>query len=99
MPAQNNQSAAPAPPGPTPAAFRFSPPSVVAEQRRRSHRLLLLVVRLLFLVLLVTVSLLTVASQVANPREFEFTTVIGLFIGATAIGIIVLVVFKISRHS
>ncbi len=92
MPAQNNQSDAPAPPGPTPAAFRFSPPSVVAEQRRRSHRLLLLVVRLLFLVLLVTVSLLTVASQVENPREFEFTTVIGLFIGATAIGIIVLVV-------
>ena len=92
MPAENNQSNAHAPAGPTPSAFRYSPPSVVAEQRRRSHRLLLLVVRLLFLVLLVTVSLLTVASQVEKPREFEFNTVIGLFIGATAIGIIVLVV-------
>ncbi len=71
---------------------RFTPPSVVAEQRRRSHRLLLLVLRLLFLVLLVTVSLLTVASRVERPEEFELTTVIGLFLGAMAVGIIVLVI-------
>ncbi len=71
---------------------RFTPPSVIAEQRRRSHRLLLLVVRLLFLVLLVTVSLLTVASRAERPDEFELTTVMALFIGAMAVGVIVLVV-------
>jgi uncharacterized protein YacL len=70
---------------------RFAPPSVVAEQERRSHRLLLLVVRLLFLVLLVTVTLLTAASAADRPEEFEFTTLIGLFIGTAAVGVIVLV--------
>jgi len=73
-------------------AIRFKPPSVVAEQARQSQRLLLLVVRLLFLVLLVTVSLLTVASRADRPEEFKFTTLVGLFLGATAVGVIVLVV-------
>ena len=71
---------------------RFTPPSVVAEQQRRSHRLLLLVVRLLFLVLLVTVSLLTVASRTKRPDEFEISTLVGLFVGAMAVGVIVLVI-------
>ncbi|MHC4776789.1 MAG: PIN/TRAM domain-containing protein [Planctomycetota bacterium] len=70
---------------------RFAPPSVVAEQERRSQKLLLLVVRLLFLVLLVTVTLLTAASAADRPEEFEFTTLIGLFIGTAAVGVIVLV--------
>jgi uncharacterized protein YacL len=69
---------------------RFAPPSVVAEQERRSQRLLLLVVRLLFLVLLVTVSLLTVASQSEQAEEFGWPTLIGLFLGTTAVGVIVL---------
>ncbi|MHC4220131.1 MAG: TRAM domain-containing protein [Planctomycetota bacterium] len=72
-------------------APRFAPPSVVAEQDRRSQRLLLLVVRLLFLVLLVTVSALTVASQTEDAEEFGWPTLIGLFIGATAVGVIVLI--------
>ena len=92
MSPENEHSVDSAPVRPTPAAFRSSPPSMVAEQKRRSHRLLLLVVRLLFLVLLVTVSLLTVASQVEKPSEFEFTTVFGLFMGASAIGVLVLLV-------
>ncbi len=71
---------------------RFEPPSVRAEQMKRSHKLLLLVVRLLFLVLLVTVTSLTVASRSDRPEEFEFTTLIGLFIGSVALGLIVLVV-------
>jgi len=71
---------------------QFTPPSVVAEQRRRSHRLLLLVVRLLFLVLLVTVSLLTVASRTNLPDEFKISTIVGLFISAIAVGVVVLVV-------
>jgi uncharacterized protein YacL len=73
-----------------PSAPRFAPPSVVAEQERRSQKLLLLVVRLLFLVLLVTVSLLTVASQTDEAEEFGWPTLIGLFIGTTAVGVIVL---------
>ncbi len=92
MSPENAPSHPSAPVGPTPPAFRYSPPSIVAEQKRRGHRLLLLVVRLLFLVLLVTVSLLTVASQVEQPKQFAFGTVIGLFIVASAVGIIVLVV-------
>ncbi len=92
MSPENEHSVDSAPVRPTPAAFRSSPPSMVAEQKRRSHRLLLLVVRLLFLVLLVTVSLLTVASQVEKPSEFEFSTVFGLFMGASAIGVLVLLV-------
>ena len=71
---------------------RFTPPSVVAEQQRRRHRLLLLVVRLLFIVLLVTVSLLTVARRADRPDEFDITTLIGLFLSVTAVGVIVLVV-------
>jgi uncharacterized protein YacL len=66
------------------------PPSVVAERERRSQRMMLLVARLLFLVLLVTVTLLTIASTAQRPEEFEVTTLIGLFIGATAVGIIIL---------
>jgi uncharacterized protein YacL len=71
---------------------RFTPPSVVEQEIRRSQRLLLLVVRLLFLVLLVTVTLLTVAAQAEKPSQFELTTLVGLFIGATAVGVIVLLV-------
>ena len=48
--------------------------------------------RLLFLVLLVTVCLLTVASRSGRPEEFKFSTLVGLFLGATAVGVIVLVV-------
>ncbi len=66
------------------------PPSVRTQQEVRSQKLLLLVVRLLFLVLLVTVTLLTIASTANRPEEFEFTTVLGLFIGSAAVGIIVL---------
>ncbi len=74
-----------------PRAAGFAPPSVLAAEQRQSQKLLLLVVRLLFLVLLVTVTLLSVASRADRPEEFEFTTLVGLFIGATAVGVIVLV--------
>ena len=92
MQEQDTPSSEEAPVEPVPRTVRFAPPSVLAEEERRSHRLLLLVVRLLFLVLLVTVTLLTVASRADQPEEFEFTTLAGLFIGATAVGVIVLLV-------
>ncbi len=79
-------------PPPLPPGARFEPPSVVAEQKRRSQRLLMLAVRLLFLVLLVTVTLLTVASRVERPEEFELRTLVGLFVGSLAVGLIVLIV-------
>ncbi len=77
---------------------RFTPPSVVEQEIRSSHRLLLLVVRLLFLVLLVTVTLLTVAAQAEKPSQFDVTTLVGLFMGATAVGVIVLLVDARTPH-
>jgi uncharacterized protein YacL len=90
MPDNEAPSGSDTPPAASPGAPRFAPPSVVAEQERQSQKLLLLVVRLLFLVLLVTVSLLTVARQTEEATEFGWPTLIGLFIGATAVGVIVL---------
>lgn len=81
-----------------PTTPRFTPPSVVEQEIRSSHRLLLLVVRLLFLVLLVTVTLLTVAAQAEKPSQFELTTLVGLFMGATAVGVIVLLVDARTPH-
>lgn len=76
-------------PAPRPDIARYEPASVRAEQEKRAEKLLLLVSRLLFLVLLVTVTVLTIASR---PRQFDLLTVVGLFLAATAVGVIVLVV-------
>jgi uncharacterized protein YacL len=70
--------------------LRYDLPSVQAQQEKRSFRLILLVVRLLFLVLLVTVTILTIASE-RRTEEFGFSTVFGLILSTTSIGIIVLV--------
>ena len=76
----------------TPKAPRYEPPSVVAAQEKRSEKLVLLVARLLFLVLLVTVTVLTIASEKEKfPEEFDLSTVAGLFLASTAVGVIVLV--------
>ncbi len=80
-------------PEPTPEPnkpLRYDLPSVQAQQEQRSFRLILLVVRLLFLVLLVTVTILTIASE-RRTEEFGFSTVFGLILSTTSIGIIVLV--------
>ncbi len=88
----NERSEAP-PPVPAPPGPRFVPPSVQALQERRGEKLLLLVTRLLFLVLLVTVTVLTIASAKRDaPEEFDLTTVAGLFLASAAVGVIVLVV-------
>jgi len=70
---------------------RYDLPSVQAEREERSHRLLLLVVRLLFVVLLVTVTILSIASEGRGPGEFGFSTIFGLVLATTSIGVIVLV--------
>jgi uncharacterized protein YacL len=73
-----------------PKAVRFDLPSVQAEQDARSYRLILLVVRLLFLVLLVTVTILTIASE-RRTEDFGFSTIFGLLLSTTSIGVIVLI--------
>ncbi|MHC4414533.1 MAG: TRAM domain-containing protein [Planctomycetota bacterium] len=88
----NERGSSPAATAATPFSA-YAPPSVVAAQERRSEKLLLLVTRLLFLVLLVTVTVLTIASEKEEfPEEFDLTTVAGLFLASTAVGVIVLVV-------
>jgi uncharacterized protein YacL len=72
-------------------------PSVRVEQDRRSQRLLLLVVRLLFLVLLVTVTILTIASE-RRAEDFGYSTIFGLILSTTSIGIIVLVLDAITPN-
>lgn len=76
---------------------RYDLPSVKAEQEARSHRLLMLVVRLLFLVLLGTVTILTIASE-RRTEDFGFSTIVGLFLATTSIGIIVLVLDAITPN-
>lgn len=71
---------------------RFEPPSVRLARERRSHNLLMLVVRMLFMVLLVFVSVLTVASEAREPEDFDLTTFFGLLIAASVVGILVLFV-------
>ncbi|MFB3137629.1 MAG: PIN/TRAM domain-containing protein, partial [Phycisphaerales bacterium] len=83
----------PPPPVPAPPGPRYDPPSVQALQKQRGEKLLLLVTRLLFLVLLVTVTVLTIASAKRDaPEEFDLTTVAGLFLASAAVGVIVLLV-------
>ncbi len=72
--------------------LRYDLPSVLAEKERQSSRLLLLVVRSVFFVLLVTVTVLTIASERDSVSEFGFSTVFGLIVAATAVGVIVLVI-------
>ena len=66
-------------------------PSELAITASRSHRLLLLVVRLLFLVLLVSISMLTIAGRATGPQEFQLQTFLGVLLASTAIGTIVIV--------
>lgn len=72
-------------------------PSVRAQQEAQSRRLLMLVVRLLFLVLLVTVTILTIASE-RRTEDFGFSTIVGLILSTTSIGVIVLLLDAITPN-
>ena len=65
---------------------------VAAADREDGRGLLLLVVRLLFLVLLVSVSMLTIAGRADAPAEFQWQTLLGVLLASSAVGIIVIVV-------
>ncbi|MAC75732.1 MAG: hypothetical protein CMJ22_09160 [Phycisphaerae bacterium] len=66
-------------------------PSDLDSSRLRSQRLLLLVVRLLFLVLLVSISMLTIAGRQSGPLEFRLQTFLGVLLASAAVGTIVIV--------
>lgn len=72
--------------------LRYDLPSVMAEQERQSRRLILLVIRSVFIVLLVTVTILTIASEKEAINDFGSGSMWGLILAATAVGVIVLVV-------
>ncbi|MBL9118644.1 MAG: PIN/TRAM domain-containing protein [Phycisphaerae bacterium] len=80
---------------PRPVGYEL--PSVRAQQEQRSRRLLMLVVRLLFLVLLVTVTILTIASE-RRTEDFGVSTVLGLILSTTSIGVIVLLLDAITPN-
>ena len=54
----------------------------------RQNRVLILAIRLLFMVLLMVVTLLTLASQ-ATPGDFGSSTFVGLLVAAAALGLVV----------
>ena len=70
---------------PTPSLARIS-----TEVPGGSRNLLLLVVRLLFLVLLVSISMLTIAGR-SEDASFQLQTFIGVFLASASIGTIVIV--------
>jgi uncharacterized protein YacL len=80
----------PNPPTPQPTPG-ISTPSDLEVTSSRSQRLLLLVVRLLFLVLLVSISMLTIAGRASGPQEFQLQTFLGVLLASAAIGTIVIV--------
>ena len=76
-----------------------APPPAAAGRRRslvdadaRSHRILMTVLRSIFVVVLITVVVLTVASNRTSAIDFGYSTVIGLLIAAVALGLLVITV-------
>ncbi len=63
---------------------------VASSVSHAEHRVLILVVRLLFMVLLMAVTLLTLASQ-AVPGEFESSAFTGLLVAAAALGLVIVI--------
>ncbi|MHC4832809.1 MAG: TRAM domain-containing protein [Planctomycetota bacterium] len=72
-------------------------PGRPATEVARSNRLLMLVIRLLFMVLLVAVTLLTLASQ-RQPGDFNSTTFLGLLVAAAALGLVIVLVDAITPN-
>ena len=66
-------------------------PRPFVGKAQRAGRLFMLTVRLLFMVLLLTVTILTVAS-VRDTRSFDFSIMLGLGVASAAVGLIVVVV-------
>jgi uncharacterized protein YacL len=78
-----------APDQPGPAAGRRRS---LVDAEARSHRILMTVLRSIFVVVLITVVVLTVASNRTSALDFGFSTVVGLLIAAVALGLLVITV-------
>lgn len=82
-------------PDPTPAEARA--PSVGRRNRlaaadARAQRVLMLVLRSVFVVVLISVVVLTVASNRTSALDFGFSTVVGLLLAAVALGLLIVTV-------
>jgi len=64
----------------------------LAAADARSQRILILVLRAIFVVVLISVVVLTVASNRTSALDFGFSTVVGLLISAAALGLIIITV-------
>jgi uncharacterized protein YacL len=83
----SDQPEPPAPATGTPAPQVNAPVSLRANREPRAGQLLLLVIRALFMILVVTVTLLTVSST-KTIAEFGFSTIAGLVVASTAVGLL-----------
>ncbi len=98
IPAQEPQPPAPAADAESPAepAATAEPPAPVPPRstehpNARAGRLTMLVIRSMFMVLLVTVTLLTISS-VRTTADFNYTTMLGLEVATTAVGLLVVII-------
>ena len=64
----------------------------LAAADSRSQRILMLVLRSIFVVVLISVVVLTIASNRTSALDFGFSTVIGLMVAAVALGLIIITV-------
>lgn len=71
----------------TPEPQGDAPVSIRLAREARSSQLLLLVIRAIFMILVVTVTLLTVSST-KTIAEFGFSTIAGLVVASTAVGLL-----------
>jgi len=88
---------APVPPDPAPSVVPGpgsnpdAPLSIRVAREARSSQLLLLVIRSIFMILMVTVTLLTVSST-KTIAEFGYSTIAGLVVATTAVGLLVVAI-------
>ncbi|MEI6475049.1 MAG: hypothetical protein WCO75_06625, partial [Planctomycetota bacterium] len=69
-----------------------TPRNRLAASDSRSQRILMLVLRSIFVVVLISVVVLTIASNRTSALDFGFSTVIGLMMAAVALGLIIITV-------
>lgn len=67
------------------------------RQGPRAHRLLILAIRLIFMVLMVSVTLLTLASR-SDPGEFDRSTLVGLLMAAGALALVIVLIDAITPN-
>ena len=82
----------PAPPAGAPLPEAQGRRNRLAADDARAQRILMTVLRSLFVIVLISVVVLTVASNRTSALDFGFSTVVGLLIAAVALGLLVITV-------